>query len=486
MKRYISLDFLRGCAIMGVIGFHLLNESYNADLAVEAAIDATNIPFILLIVILGYMGTFFPLFIALSGLVNIVSMSKRINRKITPETSEDEKSKVYKNTFIGQLIRGLFIIMMGYLSESMLNGGLLSYLLREGTFADGTLQGEFVRPLFFTQILVMIGLSVIIISAIYIILLKKGGSVSEIVKFLGRLAIVVIILTPILILIFKYGMPDFWDRPSTDWAERTFSLNVLYFFLTPLVIDFNPLFPNLAAMLIGTIIGLNIADGDVKKKFSDKIIYSTIIMFVIGFFYKIIDMVIGDSIDLSEFRVGEFLLTTAGSVLLLMIIIYMVDVRGKGKKFAKRTVTFRRFGIMTLTLWCLQWLVILPLTLLQLIINLVTDSWVYLHNGPFLNLGLSGWELLGTVAYVMLFYHLILWLWQKAEFKGSLEWLTVKLMSTKRRKASGRLSGSLYEVESIVEEPKEYYGRGTKIGLILIWFAFAFFYVISAILGGGL
>ena len=292
---------------------------------------------------------------------------------------------------------------------------------------------------------------------------KKGKTDQEIKKIFGILTIAVIIMTPIMIEILNL-LPDFWDRPASGFETRPLGLNILYVILAPLVIDFNPLFPNLTAMFLGTIIGLEISNGQSTKQFFNKIVLSTIPMMVLGVVFTFLDLGYG---------LGEFFTSTGGSILLLMIILYMIDMRGKGTKFAKYSKFFRRFGTMTLTLWCLQWLVVLPLRLMQVIVNAVTGTSVDFITGPFYNNGRTGWELLGTIAIVIGIYHLILWLWEKVGYVGSFEWVTVKLMSKQRANAAARLKRGLKDVESIVEEPQEFWGVGTMIGLILIWLLYA-------------
>lgn len=443
MKRYVAFDFLRGCAIMGVIGFHILNQAYNKDQALESAVDSMNIPFILLAMLLYFLGSFFPLFIALSGLVNIISVDGQWNKMISKDSSPEGIKLAYKTILTGQIIRGLFVVFMGYFSEVILNGGLLDAILQETDILN-----KMVQTFFFTQILVMIGLGVIIVSSVYLTLLKKGKTKQEITKIFWLISLSILVLTPIMIEILKF-LPDFWDRPGNTWQSRNFFLNLLYVILTPLVIDFNPLFPNLAAMFIGSIIGFTISSGKIDKKFLKSMSNKALLMFFIGTILRVLGVAL--SLPFDEYNVPEFLVTTGGSLIVMLLVIYYIDFRGKGEKFAKKTTFFRRFGIMTLTLWCIQWLVVIPVYLIQTIANLIThtaESWL---DGPILNEGLNGYELIGVIFIVLMFYHLILWSWQKIQFKWSLEWITVKLLSSKREDAGLRLTETLTNTQSIVQ-----------------------------------
>lgn len=443
MKRYVAFDFLRGCAIMGVIGFHILNQAYPADAALESAVNNMNIPFILLAMLLYFLGSFFPLFIALSGLVNIISVDGQWNKMISKDSSPEGIKIAYKTILTSQIIRGLFVVFMGYFSEVVLNGGLLDLILQQTDILD-----KMVRAFFFTQILVMIGLGVIIVSFVYLTLLKKGKTKQEITKIFWLISLIILVLTPIMITLLNL-LPDFWDRPANTWQTRNFFMNLLYIILTPLVIDFNPLFPNLAAMFIGSIIGFTISSGNIDKKFIKSMGNKALLMFFIGTIIR--SLGVGLSLPFDEYNVPEFLVTTGGSLILMLLVIYYIDFRGKGDKFAKKTTFFRRFGIMTLTLWCIQWLVVIPVYIVQTIANLITHTSENWLDGPILNEGLNGYQLIGLVFIVIMFYHLILWLWQKVQFKGSLEWITVKLLSSKREDAGLRLTETLTNTQSLAK-----------------------------------
>ncbi|MCP4760931.1 MAG: DUF1624 domain-containing protein [archaeon] len=469
MKRYTSLDLLRGAAIVGVICFHLLNVSYDYTAVLD---ESPPFWFYLLVIFLGYMGAFDVMFICLSALVNIISVDRQWKKALEKDTNEEGKKKAFKKIMKGQIIRGLFIITVGYVAESLLNGLLLKALLQEEN-----LIGEAINPLFYTQVLVMIGLSVIICSFIYLSLLKMGKNKREITTILMILGCAIIFLTPLITEIMRaLGFPE---RPSTGWEERNILINILYFILTPLVTRFTPIFPNLGIAIFGVIIGYNISEGKIEKKFLNKVIYGSIGLFIIG----IIEGIIGEPYDLTD-----FLMASAGGLLLIVMLLYFVEVRGKGKKFAENKVSllFRRFGFITLTIWCLQWVVIIPISIIQLILNLMSGLSTPILDGPFLNQGLNGWELWGLIFIVVPMYHLILWIWEKIEFKGSLEWITVKLLSKGRPDAEERLQLSkvLHDVEPFIEEEdgQNYYGRGIKIFLFILFSLYAIIYAVLVLL----
>ncbi|MHA1342031.1 MAG: hypothetical protein ACTSRZ_07735 [Promethearchaeota archaeon] len=480
MKRYISFDFLRGCAILGVIGFHILNVAYDYEAVLKAD---PPIFYYLILIPLAYLGMFDVLFISLSALVNTISVSKqwdKLTRKMAQNgdiekstLSLDVRKKIAKKIMKTQTIRGLFIIAMGYISESLLNGLLLSTIVQEGTTLERLHDAG--EALFFAQILVMIGLGVIISAAIFLYLKVSDKKKEQIRKTFFTLGILILVITPIFQELYDAsGMPR---TLYSNWWDRSFFENLGYFLLAPIFIRFTPILPNLSASFFGVWIALMIVDGKIIKKDLDSILYFSLILFLAGMVCGVLEIGV-------SYEFADFLMPLAGSFLVMVMLLYFIEVRGKGEKFAKKTKFFRRFGIVTLTLWCLQWVAIFPLFILQSIVNAIIGQNVGFLEGPFYNGGLNGWELWGTLIFVFLFFHLILYLWGKVNFIGSFEWITAKLMSRERKDAAERLnlSSTLYNVESIITEGQEFYGRGTKISFFLIFFAFAVVYVALSLL----
>ena len=80
LNRIITLDFIRGCAMIGVVGFHLLAVVYDVDARFDLGIENLPIAYIILVAILGFMGSLFPAFVLISAIGNTISMDKRCIR----------------------------------------------------------------------------------------------------------------------------------------------------------------------------------------------------------------------------------------------------------------------------------------------------------------------------------------------------------------------------------------------------------------------
>jgi hypothetical protein len=468
-KRVIAFDFLRGGAIIGVLCFHLLNVTY--DYQARFDYDYVPIPFYLLVIVLGFFGAMFPLFIIVSASVNTISMDKQW-KKLTRAANNlpDDKlnKKAFKKIFMGQFTRGVILITLGYVSEAFLNGYLLNLIISK----PGDNIQRILSALYHSQILVVIGYGVIFSAIIYLYLRMKKKETAQIIKILIIIGVLIIILRPILLELAKL-IPDFYGLKAgtTDtyefknladgWTERNMGLNILYFFLAPWVYGWFPFAPNIAASFFGTAIGIQLATGEIPKKFLNRIIQASALFFIAGIVVLF---------TLNERYLDGFLIPTAGSLMLMVILLYFIEVRGKGTKLAKKTVSFRRFGNLGLTIWCLQWMMVLILQFIQVMLNWVNNTNIAFIDGPIFQSELSGWHTLLLILIIIPIWHFILWAWEEIDFKGSLEWMTVKIMSRGKPGASerGSLSNVLYNVESVIEKGEEYYTRPHKILLFVI------------------
>jgi len=430
MKRYISFDFIKGVGILGVVCFHVLNVAFSDEVDKIIAGDA-HILLLLLGVVLLYLGYFDGLFILMSAIGNTISTRRQWHKNIEVLEKKPAALKVFKN----QAIRGFIIWVFGFISEGLLNGLLLDVILGE---SDIWL--NLGNELFRINVLQTVGIATIIISGIYAYCLYKGWSTKKILILALTLLIIVLLLRPLVTELGNAYMVDF-RSPWNNWINRDFWTNLTYILIVPFINRFTPLVPFFSLALFGLIAGSYIGEGRITKNFLKWSYLSALFLLITAI---ISGLILG--FDLDGDNLFMFSFVAAGEIALGTLILQLVDYRGKAEKFGKKTIFFRRFNMLLLTIWCFQWVTIFPV----LIFDAVT-GWGALEGK------LNGYQLLLLLAIVVLFWYIIVKLWEKVEFKGSFEWLTIAILSKGRADAGDRLKIQeiLYNPEPIVIREKD-------------------------------
>ena len=461
VSRIVSFDYLKGWAIIGVLGFHLIGVCY--DYKARLKYDVIPIPFILLILVLAFLGSMYTLFVLVSAAVNTISMDKKWKRAAEKAEASGYKGSIMKPILIDQILRGVILISVAYLAEVVFNGMLLDALIPDQPDDVGA---NAIKTLYRSQILSMIGWGVIFSAIVYLFLRQRGVDRAKIGQILMLLGVAVIIARPIFIEVAKQ-YPAFWENPEEGWENRNIFRNLWFLFMAQFMMGWFPLLPNLALSFWGTAIGIELADGKITKEFINRLLKISIIVFVAG-------IVVVFTMD--DRYMNNFFVPTAGSFALLGILLYFIEVRGKGTKLAEKTVSVRRFGNLTLSLWCLQFLMVVPLKLFQAILNGVNNTSIRFVDGPVFNGELDGWTTFVLFTIAIILWHGLLVAWEKIDYKGSFEWLTVKLMTGGKAVKSERASLSylLFNMQSIIPESEgqEYYSRRGKIGMFMLIFIY--------------
>ncbi len=436
MKRFVSLDFARGVGILGVLLIHVLNASYNISWTEH--LETAPIPMIILLLILTYFGGFVGMFVLLSAIGNFVSINSQLIR-LREKGIDDAVAR--KSIMKQQAIRGALVWIIGYISEGLLNGVVLNLIQGEIDFAPLTMY------LWGTQILQTIGLCTFFSCALYMLFLKWRWDRRKMSKAFLLLALGILVFRGILEILKNNGVIDltFWNNiESREWY-----VNLGLLVLAPFVARIFPLVPYFAMACIGAVIGLHIYEGKFDLRFLKQLQKFAILMFLGGFLLGIVSAVIKGFSDvqaaldflLSSSTISGFLFMNGGALLLAKMILYRVEYKQKTVKFARHTVFFRRFGMVTLTLWAFQWVMAFPLYLLQFI-----TGW------NVVNQGLNGYQLMFVLFLITLMWHVILWRWERVDFRYSFEWLMVRLMSKSKEDAGRRMKVQevLYHPEGIV------------------------------------
>lgn len=471
MKRVLSFDFLRGIAIIGVVLFHVLNATFDVD-GIKAAIlegegQVAAIWWVLAPILLVVMG-FNGFFLMISASSNAISVGKQWDRAMEKGIS---KEKAF-NTILGsQIIRGAVIWLFGYISESVL-GNLL------GRFVE-MLNGEEVENFwlnlldgfFFWNILNTIGISLIITSFIQLITLKNEIPRKKVSVFLVIVTIACMALIP-------FNTEIIWGELigngnfSSDLLSASPGDVVLRLLLVPFFGRLCPLIPFFSSAAMGLLVSININQKNITASFLRKLLYFGLLLIASSF---ITGLVFGIEFGDREKHIFYQLFVFGFELMAFAFMIYMIDYRKKTrvKTFVKYTAWIRRFGIMTLTLWMLQYLMIFPVILFQGV-----TGWDALSGG------LTDMQLGLLLLLIFFMWHLILWLWEKANFKGSFEWLTGLVLSGGRSSGDRqKTSELLYSPEKMIEHVEEGRNIDTKEkALIITNLSFAGFYALIIIL----
>ncbi|MHA1683736.1 MAG: hypothetical protein ACTSUE_22550 [Promethearchaeota archaeon] len=448
MKRVLTYDFLRGIAIIGVILFHVMNVVFadmvdNIKNSLSGPVTVGPVAIGLGVVIL-YFGNFSGLFVMISAGSNVISIRKQWDRMMERGTTENQAFRKILGT---QTIRGLLVYFFGFFSEGLI-ASLFSKLLGE----DNIIAEDLVNSFFLSNILHCIGVTLIFSSLIYLVFLRYKTSRQKMnITLLIMLAVVLAIQPVIRTMLTNAGYegsfkpPDIYPTWYENYAARGFWQNLGFAFLTPLIGRVFPLIPMISGAFIGIIISVHINQKAINPAFIKKTAWTSLIVLGCGIVYGYLLEELGvQAFDVDVARsVGWHIIVLAGEIFSMIFIIYFVDFRKKTKTevFKKHTVTLRRFGLATLTLWNLQYLSLIPAIVFELF------GWEVLDGG------LNTWQLLIVLFAVFAFWHLIIWLWEsKGKFKGSLEWLTTMVLSRGSASADRmKIQEVLYNPERMIE-----------------------------------
>ncbi len=468
MKRYISFDFIKGVAIIGVLGFHLLNVLYDY----EAALDNNPpIAFYLIVIFFYYVGQFFGLFIILSGIGNVLSIKSQWDSILekTPENVLIQGNKILKT----QITRGGLTFLLGFASESFINGLIIWTITEEQDVLD-----KFIRSLYLSNIIQLIGIGTIVGGIIYIRYLQKYSEKMPLAKFLLIISSIFIVINIILIETLPM-IPGFSHYLGNGWKNRDVMQNLGYFLLFPLIGRVFPIFPNLLYIFIGIYLGDILSKRQLPPGFYRKIIYSSLILTAVGILFSFIE----PRNDYYK-NIFEIPLILNGILLAIFILFYLIDYRGKAQQFASKTTLIRKFGLLTLTIWSLQWIMALGLRIAYEIEKLFVLDVVSFNQSKYMQGGFTGWEFWGIFLIFLAGYSLIIIVWSKYDYKYSLEWVVAKGLTKNKKDADKRLkmNESIYNVESLYENPDTNAKARNGYLTLLLFFGYATIFVALTLL----
>jgi hypothetical protein len=436
MKRIVTIDFLRGLAIFLMTIFHTWTNLF--DLSIIFNLDLGEVHPIVLI--LG--GFFFILghsrsgFLFLSAIIHQYNISRWLSEGKSP-------AKMLQKNFVN----GILIYLFGMIREGIFNPWTGPIYLR---IVSGVWYWNNWQMAYLFETLQIIGLMMIFLGLFNFVvsITHSNKRIIPVIILLFLMAMGFIFSAPYVhSAISKYIGYDItgWGVPMrefTHWSEYFTRL-----FWAALAGMEEPIFPNMGGVCIAAIIGLFLAQPTRPKYF---LLYSHIvatIFMIVGIVYWItIDKMVFDL----NFRIHPTWFFLANMGLQIHIIFLFLDANEFNpkkdlQKYAKRTTFFRRWAIIAMTLYFIQFMDVFPRIVLQHITGLP-----YIHNNQLQMIP-------ATVAMMInwIFFDLIVRYWENLHFILTFEWIMViirNLLSGGKTISTDRLNvkESLYEITPIV------------------------------------
>ncbi|MFZ2488834.1 MAG: hypothetical protein WAZ19_12000 [Anaerolineae bacterium] len=419
--RLVSVDWLRGLAIVTVVFFHAM--LFNADPAASSANESA--PGLMNLIL--YFITWAGFFGMISGVGNTLSLygslkSGKLSR------SAMLRSALFKGSIV-LLINYLYlgIFTPGSLVPGAESIGVLTGFIRTGRIIPSSLD----RMLFATA-LTMVGTGLIITGLTLFVLNGRQRSQNK-----WRAIWIMTILATFFVWTYPWVQPAL--RPlmaaPVQWTHLPIAVPISW-----LVGPMDPIFPYAGFVLYGAALAVMVVD---NFKRSSILLYG----YALGGIYTAIGVLMTrawgfwtNSFDTPS--IGPLIVILGPMLLLLTFCIHLMDFSSPRVKafFVRRSRGLRAFGILSLTVFCLEG----PVSaVLRFLVNLVRPG--FASDPAFIFLIFA--------PLVVLIWGIILRIWARFRFAGSLEWFIIWVMNQLTGYRSERLSA-----ERILSSDQAYFG----------------------------
>ncbi|MHA1111170.1 MAG: hypothetical protein ACTSRE_08705 [Promethearchaeota archaeon] len=429
MKRVVTLDVLRGIAIFVVILSHVF--IYVVDFSIFDPEDGSMFLLILLSPLI-FLGKWKGFFLMISAASQLYSMNKGFQSNSKPFI-----------IFLKQILNGVLLLIVAYIFKIyLLPGGVLYQYIFNGVWDPAAR----ISAVQFSDTLESIALSRILIALIYY-LITRGKGLNKPYRnmiIFGVLCVTVIVLRPVVIQwVFNTTGLTPMSIPSTSassWKER---LRLVFF--ANLIGHQEPLFPFLSSAIFGAMYGIVFAQKSLpKKKFLRTAFFISLGLVFLGLgLLPFTEDILADM--WTHLHATWMLFVNLGlQSMCFLLMMYLIEFHPNNAKTVRRLRFFRRFGMISMSIFCMELIDLIPRWLFTQIfkINLIT--------GKTGNMGI----LLLLVIVTLAFWYGIIRLWELARFYGSLEVflrLLTGLLFWKKPNFKDPLNskGILYEIEPI-------------------------------------
>ncbi len=451
MKRIISLDFFRGLSIMLMMFLHVFIHIYSLTDPSTFG-DVTSNPGLLAIFVPVFLfSNFRGFFLMISMVIHSYIISKNIQKGVSRE-----------KMLAKQLFTGFIVYIIGLLSE-----GFIQY---HGVFGRSLYSMAWridkFNHIMHTEAINSIGICIMVTGILFYFLSFRDGVKKPLRNaiILAVIGIAVVALSPLMYSIASNAIGSYIDLGGGELGYSYY--NVQYeiksigdFFLklgwAILVGKEQPLFPFLAVVCIGAILGNNLAQENPKRKITGIGMIAGGVIIIIGVIFLILEGdIMGAIVGVTETVHPPWFFCILTGLQFIIICwwlrAYEFNPKRDMAKFTKRTRFFRRWGLVSLTLYLLQYYIqYLCLWLGELITGIsFTTRWGVDNFLPVIIM----------MVIVVGVWDLVFRVWEKLKFIGTFEWqltsLTAVILNPRGEKGKKaermNIQATLYEPEPVV------------------------------------
>lgn len=432
-KRYVTIDFLRGLAIWMMVFLHTLMRWVDQN-TIESTLDTQELIIVIIFLAAVFFGSWCGFFLLVSSIGNMISMHASL-----------ERGQSWTQLAFRQVLSGFILLLFAYLSEGVIGyhgwiGENISHMSNDWT--------NYVDNLFsrgYTMEAIHAVAWCVIINGIVQALLSINGGYQKATRNMIIYAVLAVIVVAITTLAWNGvellvpGYPGAYNPKTGVELQRgylgrsSFGELVYLFFLLPIAGQPEPLFPFLAVSFIGSIVGIWMTQKTIDRRFIRRSLLINLIMVFVGLIGTAIivfsvsgaiDIFLGSfwnirAMGLSGLWFWWFICLTGAQLGAVILVLRLVEFRGRAEIFSKQSTYWRRFGFVAFSIYTYEFVDMIAVLLLNLIPGL------NMYTGVFNTY--NKYQIWFIIAGTFIAWQFILKLWEKASYVFSLEWIIAKI-----------------------------------------------------------
>ncbi len=422
-RRLLFLDALRGFFILYVAWLHAMNGVVFGNN--PEALNSTPAWLLMLLAPLAVLGTWAPIFAVISGAAHAYVLHGVMTRY---QAQGGRGGAPFRSFMAGSIVTGIFLyslslLNMTFMHHSMMFNGAFRHTLFTSSLQQGQWQPFSIQLLFYNDALSLVAVNGILVTLL-LYLLWRGEGFS---KMRRSIAIVVAAAGAVLLaspLIHGMVNPLFFEALDSGRYGQALLLKLA---CGP---NLSPI-PYLTYGLVGAVIGIGLARRAPAPLFRRWGYGLSAFFIVVGAClvgaqgFKTLDL-IDHPFPMKMHFINLGLMLGCCTFLVLRMEYCTESSRAI---IARRTVWLRRVGLMALTIFCFE-----------------SFGAVLFSKGYLWLLGVDGafprspWVVIPFLACIVAFWNALLMLWEKANFKYSVEWWMSRLVCMSRKRPTVRLT----------------------------------------------